>query len=149
MSNPQLQFKLNTPIQLPPLLTRDFVSRCRETVFLVGTDRGRHYHIGESKDFQRLQNVFFIPVKLKPCMDVSSFYEDYLLEVYKDHLNEEFDWFRKHIQPSFANVVPDPMLAKSDWAGPMHKRSPKCYAALQEALNSVCSPWEVNYRFVV
>jgi hypothetical protein len=144
---------MTQPFRVPHTLTRAFVlSRASDTVFLVGGTVNKIRTSGESAEFDGCPNVFFVPIKIKCCMDTAAFFDDDQMhrDLFQWQLEQAAHELEQFVRERNAkHVVPDPNIAKSNWAGPMHLRSPKCRRMLDEWLALVVTPYEIDYTFKV
>ena len=85
-------------------------------------------------------------------MDTAAFFDDDQMhrDLFQWQLEQAAHELEQFVRERNAkHVVPDPNIAKSNWAGPMHLRSPKCRRMLDEWLALVVTPYEIDYTFKV
>ena len=131
---------------IPHLLTRAYVAARPRTLFICATDRSHKHEVAERGELTGLRNVFWLPVKVKPCMDESAFFNDNLIEGFEFQLDIAARDFEDNFRPRFLSVFPDPQFGLSDWAGPMPTKTPKCYQLVKVFFALVQSPHEIDYR---
>lgn len=131
---------------IPPYLTRKYVESHPKILFVCATDRTQKHGASESGFLEGCRNVFWVPIKIKPCMDESAFFKDVLVEVFQDQLDIAREDFRQNFEPRFTIVIPNPTIAKSNWAGPLQERAPLCYDRLRAFLHAVETPHIIDWR---
>jgi hypothetical protein len=134
---------------IPPELTVNYVKSQPNVLFIFGDSLKPADHIGEAAPYARLQNIFRVPVKMKPCMDEISFWNDNLfLDILRDHLNGSYEGDIRHKIDSMKpqHVVCDPTIGKSTWSGPLKTRAPKSYALICEFIAKHVTDYQVDYR---
>jgi hypothetical protein len=137
-----------TPFTIPANLTRKFVDSNPSTMFLIGGPLSNIFSEGEPAPYVGCSNIFHVPIKIKCCMDSSAFFTDSFLDIFEWELEKAANGLLTHkFSHGLNQVVPDPRLARTNWAGPMHETAPKCRAALDKWLERYCSPYVVDYTF--
>jgi hypothetical protein len=134
---------------IPPELTPNYVKSNTSTLFIFGDSLKPAEIRGEAAPYVMFPNVFRVPVKIKPCMDEISFWDDRLyLDVLKDHLNGAYegDIRQKIERMKPVNVVCDPTIGTSTWSGPLKSRAPKCYAEIVAFIKRHVTDYQVDYR---
>jgi len=138
---------------LPSELSRKFISEHEDVLFLTGNSLNGNNHVGESAEFYGLDNLFYIPVKVLPCMDDNSFFTDILVDAYEMKLEDAgqtFEFKKNRGQfKQYKHIVPNPMSGRTDWSGPLKTRAPKCYSLLTQLHVSLCTPWQVDWRIKI
>ena len=133
-------------ITIPLFLKREFVEARPETLFVCATDRSRKYKASEQPDLEGLRNVFWVPIKIKPCMDNAAFFRDDLLDLFEHELDLAYEDFVKNYDGKFQHVVPDPRFGKSNWSGPMKERTPRCWDKVRAFLHKIETPHTINWN---
>lgn len=132
---------------IPYNLTRNFVRANPTVLFIAEMTQTRIKHCAPQRELEGLRNVFWIPTKVKCCMDTSAFFRDTtLLDAYTDLLEATYKpEFLLYYHVRYQQVVPDPMLGATDWSGSLKRYSPKCYQVLRTFVESIQTPHEINY----
>lgn len=134
-------------LTIPLYLTRDFVRSRPDVTFIFEMTQTRLKHCGPTKDMEGLSNTFWIPTKVKCCMDESAFFTDALSGVYEDLLDSVYaPEFQRECAREGAIIVPDPQIGITDWSGSLRRISPKCFAALNKFIAARQTPHNVNYK---
>lgn len=133
-------------ITIPHHLTRAYCEARPRTLFIFATDRSRCYHASESAEMEGLRNAFWLPVKLKPCMDESAFFVGPMEVVFEDQLAAASTEFNENYRSKFLSVIPNPKFGQSNWTGPMSEKTPKCWKMVQEFFAQVQTPHEIDWR---
>lgn len=138
-------------MKIPVNLTRDFVRANPDILFIIAGTCNRCTEAGDPAEFAFVKNVYFAPVKIKPCMDVDAFFKDtgpsmHVFSVVLGTATKELEtMFAANKELKY--IVHDPRIGQSNWTGPMISNTPQCYNMLMMWLKTVCTPnMEIDYR---
>lgn len=131
---------------IPPYLTRNYVTTHPEILFICATDRTQKHEVSERGELAGCKNVFWVPIKVKPCMDESAFFKDHLIEAFEFQLEIAHKDYLANYYHKYQFVVIDPTFGQSNWAGPMKEKTPLCWDKLRAFFHRIETPHVIDWN---